>query len=686
MADETYRVVTIYETQGLGQIAPEARAGAEAMDHLGKSAEHTKGVLSHMNEFALGYLGFHQLAHDAVGLGEKLINLSAQFESTRIAMAGMIQAGRFTGIGDGVEGFNRALSVSDALLTKIREHSRTFHGTFDDLLQINQMNIASGAHSGMTLDQIEQMAYKVGNVGKMFGIDAGSTGHALSQMLEGHARSISPLFRKLAGFMDDGGGGFNALSPEKRVEAINKAVAGFEPAMKAYGETWGAIVTTTQSYEKVVMRTFGKAFFDQAKSALVEINAWFEKNRESILKTAEALGHGIVDALREASKYGQQIGAFLIDNKESIKVLAEVWLAQRAMGAVGMGFGGVSGGMPGLTMGKQLTGYSMVNMGGGMTRQMELYGHKLQGGLEGALGTVTNAVMRSGVNVAVARFTNNVSDLGTGTQHFQDAVGILTGSLSALPGQFGQVGGALSALYASLNVLAGEVDKNHKSRVLAEAEGAAVRDEVERYYKATGGHKEMVASRRRFASVLQNHGVDADVIEAMGDWRGAVDNGKTGNLDGFEVMARNLGNKALPMVEMARRMGAYNKFGGVDEARVRAWMKENNLDGGTQSQQDEWVRKVMLPIYDSTEAYKLANPAKFRKMMEEDHPAGASLAISGKNEPGKKAAVNVVVNLTQEINNGEDPDRIHIATTRAIKDALRTHVPTDPGSLGSLIG
>src|SRR5262249_24542593 len=143
MADVTYKIVTVYETQGLGQIHPDAARAAEALDKLGGAAMRAEGILERLNSYLMGYLGFSLIKGQIEALGHEFVTLNAQAESLQIQLAGMFQAGAAPGL-TGPDKFRDAMQASSELIVKMRKDARELPGTFQDLMNLFQPVLATG--------------------------------------------------------------------------------------------------------------------------------------------------------------------------------------------------------------------------------------------------------------------------------------------------------------------------------------------------------------------------------------------------------------------------------------------------------------------------------------------------------------------------------------------------------------
>jgi len=309
MGDTVYRVKTVYDV--------ETGAADASVKHLG---EHFSTLAMGINQARELIGSFYSALKSGIG---DIIHIGAAMEANRIAMAGMIQAGGFGGIRGDAEGFEDAMRASEAMMHKIHADAKGLPGTAEQLRSIFQQAIPASMTTGMSLGQTEQMAAKAMAVGNAFGMQADTIGHSLAMMLQGHARSIDPLFRNLAGYMKGGQEGFNKMTAPERARALLDAFAKFQPMIDKYGESWNAVATTVEMYGEEVEKAFSKPVTNVFKSVLVDISKWYEKHEEEVQQLARDIGETLAGAIGKAWDAAKGLGGALASvNWGSVATLA----------------------------------------------------------------------------------------------------------------------------------------------------------------------------------------------------------------------------------------------------------------------------------------------------------------------------------------------------------------------------
>lgn len=297
------------QLSGMGKIT-DAALGKPGED-IGRLGEHgdawdliADGI---EKAYAVG-LKFLGVVRDAVSMS---VGIGAKLETTQLAVAGMLQAGQFGGVEQSAEGFQQAMQASAEMMAKIREDARILPGTADELMQIFQRSLTPGGRAGLTAAGVEDISAQAMAVGKAFSLPAQMIARSMSGMLGGYVRSNDMFYQKIKGFLPDSGEGFKQLSGEKRVEALLSAFAKFKYMQEEYGKSWDAISSTTEDYGDAVKRAFSTSVFEGMKGILSEINAWYEKNRETINALAVEYGQKLANAIKGAWEWAKKLAEWI---------------------------------------------------------------------------------------------------------------------------------------------------------------------------------------------------------------------------------------------------------------------------------------------------------------------------------------------------------------------------------------
>lgn len=336
MADEIQRVRTIYTAEGLEKVNKDLERSYMGHDALAAAAKRSKDALvvseSQLNRSTASVATFGgtvgrvamgigaAVAGLAIGAGiggaklaENMFDLQVAAENTRISFAGMMSAGG----AKGAEDFQMSMAMSEELLKKMREHAKLLPGDFNDLNNVMQRSMLSGLGGGKSVNEIESMSARVMAVGKALNMNSIDTGSGFEMMLQGRAGMHSPLWAKLKNLIGMDAQQFNSLDFDKKWQAIDKALKGFDPMIKEYEKSWDAVSSTARDHLNNLMRIAGGGFFQGIKDGVNSFNDAVEINNTMLEKMAENLGKKIggafgwaLGAARSFFGYLQSSGVF----------------------------------------------------------------------------------------------------------------------------------------------------------------------------------------------------------------------------------------------------------------------------------------------------------------------------------------------------------------------------------------
>lgn len=259
------------------------------------------------------------------GLVERFVGMGSEAEDTRIAIAGMMQAGGAPGTA-GPEGFTRAMQMSQSVVAKMRADARDLPGEFQDLMNVFRGGgLRAGLQAGRSVGESEQMSARLMSVGAVLQMPSDLVGREFGMLMQGRAAAHNTLWMMLKDNVGKTAEEFNKLSAPAKWAAIDQALKGYDPAMKEFGNTWSAVSSTTQDYAKEVTRLAGTPVFDAMRDILAEINGWYESHRAEVGKLAQEFGtrlaNGIKGAWEWAKAFGPtlaEIGGFLAEHAGTI--------------------------------------------------------------------------------------------------------------------------------------------------------------------------------------------------------------------------------------------------------------------------------------------------------------------------------------------------------------------------------
>ena len=301
MGDQVYRVRTVYSVEGAAQASSAVGGIASAMDTAkGAVGGLLDGLFSLKSAlFSLG-----------IGLiGKEIISLGSAAEEATIALAGMMQAG---GAAGAKNDFDMSMKMSSEIMDKMRKDARDLPGEFEDLMNVFRGGLAGGMQAGQSINQIEGLSARMMAVSKTLQIESQTAGMQFAQMMEGRAATHNTLFMRLKEQIGMSAKEFNALAAPAKWAAIDKALKGYDPAIKKFSDTWSAVSSTTTDYAKMLLRIGGEPIFEAMKTGLSEVNGWFEANQQEILATARMVGGVLADAFLRVRSIVRDVFGILV--------------------------------------------------------------------------------------------------------------------------------------------------------------------------------------------------------------------------------------------------------------------------------------------------------------------------------------------------------------------------------------
>ena len=475
MADTVYRVSIQYK--------PDTREAEGATQRL-------EAGFSRLKDLVLGAAA----AFGISTLAKKIFELHSAAEDTRIAIAGMMQAGGAGGLTASADDFAKAMGMSGEILKQMRKDARDLPGEFEDLVNVFRGSLGGGQAAGQSVNSIEHMAARVMAVSKTLGIDSQTAGREMAMMLEGRAGAHNALFMRLHNQIKMTGHEFNALTASEKWAKIDEALKGYDPAVKAFGNTWSAVESTTEDYLKQLFRVGTAPVFEWVKRHLQGWNQWFERNQERVEQLARTLGGELAEALEKGWGVLRDTFDFISTHKDALIAVAEAYAAYR----VGSGLAGMLGAGTGL-------------LGRGM----------------GAVGSALGA-------------GNPLSPMATLGERFVQ-----------LAGATGLVVTALGGLYAVLQYGAGKIDEWHKEKVSAEGDTASLTTLLMAKSMRDPENAYRTVFNRAFAmgAITKEGSLDAfkfqNALSAQGDFTGTQ----------LHILARNaaLAIENMPLTERLKK-------------------------------------------------------------------------------------------------------------------------------------
>lgn len=268
------------------------KLGKSVRDAGGKMADAFTGTVERAGAFA-ATMGKAALVGGVIAATYGVTKLNGELETTRVSIAAVLNAQGQVGSID--KGLDRAAD----LVAQMRKDAKELPGEFSDLVQMFQSGVGAAGNAGVGANAFEKMAAQGMAAAKAMSVPIDQAGRELALLFEGRAGAHN-VFGQRLGLR---GEGFNQLDPAARVAKIQEALAKFQPAIAAFGNTFEA---QTSTFVDNLKQWGGKAtmpLFDKVKSTLVSINKWFDDNEGTASQYAHQLGRFLGDAFDTGKQF-----------------------------------------------------------------------------------------------------------------------------------------------------------------------------------------------------------------------------------------------------------------------------------------------------------------------------------------------------------------------------------------------
>jgi hypothetical protein len=359
--------------------------------------------------------------------------------------------------------------------------------------------------------------------------------------------------------------------------------------------------STLQDKVEITFGHAGHQMFMAITGEVKAINQWLSDNDALVEQWGAKLGM----YLKEGFGHVRTAVAFLVEHKDTLLKVGEVWAASRILGGMGAFSGaGMAGGMAG--MGAWLGGSNKMGLLGTAGQSANL-----------SLGQVLGGAASS---VFIAKYL--------GADKLQSSVTGLTGALSTLPGPIGLVGTALNGLVLAIEYAENELDRSHKEFVDKTAEQQAFMSAL---LKATSGETGALTD-------MALNGKNSATVAA-----------------GWDTAQQTLG----AIVEEVHQAGAYTKDAQLDLTKMSQYLAGIGIEGQAQSA----YLKTAAEAFKFFGAGSGATPEglynrlgiKYTDFDSED----------GKRKSKKPTPINVTIQKIEVAS--EDPDRFAMGLSRSFR-------------------
>jgi hypothetical protein len=384
--------------------------------------------------------------------GKKLlIDFNRDMESMRISAAAMLQANSLA------KNFDQATSAAEKMVGEYTKFAITSPVTTKDLVQFSNGVITAVAQAGGARKDVINVAEQGVIAAKAFMMDADTASREISMSIQRGAHERERFAAVLIKTQGVTLAAFNAMDPLKRLQLIEKALNSdaMTNAAKAFGRSWVGEISTLEDRLQITFGKIGQPLFHALTEEVHGWNTWLANNEDRIQGWGESLTH----YLKEGFGAVKTAVSFLLDHKDAIMAIGEVWAVSKfagflmpggAGGALGGGMGGLLGGLTGTNM---RTGELTRGMAGLYNNAMALRSPGMAMGAHASALSQTatgpalmNMMGGAAMGYAITKFTGETDKLNSG-------VTVLAGALATLPGPIGLVGTALLGLELGLQML-----------------------------------------------------------------------------------------------------------------------------------------------------------------------------------------------------------------------------------------
>jgi len=306
--------------------ASSSELGGAFKDLAGNAVGAFTGIVESVGEIGIG-LAALAVSTGIAAVTYGVIGLNSELETTKVSLGAVLNASdQAKGIEDGVE-------KAAGWIAQMKKDARDLPGEFEDLLGIVQSSSGAAFNAGMDVPHFEKVASSVMAASKALHVQTDQAGRELAQLFEGRAGAHNVLgvrlkidAHKMYEDLDGVKKHFKDLTAEGRVKAIEDAVGKFEPAIKAFGNTYDAQSSTLVDNVKNLIQIGTKELFGRVVNDLGEINDWFANNRDTVEQYARQAGHWLVDVHDKARKIAEEWIPILKDfGEKAYGKFVELW-------------------------------------------------------------------------------------------------------------------------------------------------------------------------------------------------------------------------------------------------------------------------------------------------------------------------------------------------------------------------
>lgn len=326
MADAT----TVYEIHTRYVLQDQASKGVE---NIAQSAERASRSTSSLGSQIRGLAQMAAGGFFAAKAKDYLVGFNDEIEQARITMAGMMQLN----VGGA---FAENMGKANSLVAEFQEIAKASVGTTKDFVMMASDLTRPVLAATGSMTALRDMTKGAVIAAKAFGVNAEVAAFDIEQALSGTMTSRDRLSRALLAPLGYDAADFNKLSAQMRADILQKALTG--PAIadmaKAQEASFSGVMSTFEDNLQITLGKVGLPLFKALTSEVQKWNTWIDDNQEKIQQFGKSFGSQIVAGFNAI----KEIGEFLVDNKDTLMLLAQAFVAYKGATLAGGLVGGIS--------------------------------------------------------------------------------------------------------------------------------------------------------------------------------------------------------------------------------------------------------------------------------------------------------------------------------------------------------
>jgi hypothetical protein len=309
-----------------------------SFERAGRAGSGLGGVVRSALGFASAYVGVQALTGAFRGLVTQAFAFQAVNDKNRVSLGAVLAASdSFKSMGDPAERMVKAGQVGDAIFRQLQGDALKSVATSQELAGIytgiSGPLLGAGAH----LSEIRQITNDTVSAASVLGVDFEQASRDIMQMSTGAAGMDTKLFRMLQSTkaITQSSKEWNELLPEKRVEAMKKALAQFGPAGKAFEKTLPGITSSFVDFMQRFRGAFMSGPLELVRKTLVRMVGVFDANQTKIIAVLTVLGNALARVFEPVINAMSRVVDYFLNNWETIASTIEAsWAKLMRMGAV----------------------------------------------------------------------------------------------------------------------------------------------------------------------------------------------------------------------------------------------------------------------------------------------------------------------------------------------------------------